>query len=190
MCGIFAILCKHKETQYENIKSSYNTLINRGPDSGSLTFTDKYIYGFRRLKIVDTSDKGDQPFISEDGKTILLCNGEIYNHKELEIKYNLNCKSESDCECILLLYKKLGFEKMIELLNGVFAIIILDGDNMYLARDRIGVRPLFYGMTKNGNFAAASTAKALINFCNLIYQMSPVINIYFSKRVRLLKKRL
>jgi len=171
MCGILGISIKNTEIDKENIGKSYLMLSNRGPDSGNLIIESDKILGFRRLAIMDQSEKGNQPFTL--GGNILLCNGEIFNHLELTEKYNINCESSSDCECIIHLYHKLGFEKMIEELSGDFAIILFTPKKIYFGRDRIGVRPLFYGFTRSGNFALASYARALNTYCTNINPVIP-----------------
>jgi len=179
MCGIIAVYRGKKEDDLVKIIEGYNTLQKRGPDRGILKISGDDIYGFRRLSIVNTGTEADQPFISNN--IIAMCNGEIYNHKELEEEYGLNCNSGSDCECILELYKKFGFSDMINLLDGVFAIIIIDGKTIHMARDRIGIRPLYYARTKSGNFAIASTAQSLSAYCNDLQQLSPCIARYNSE---------
>lgn len=178
MCGILAIITKQQESEntIEKIKQGFEVLKKRGPDTDIFEITPKFIYGFSRLSIVDTSTNGNQPFISND--IIMFCNGEIYNHKHLEEKFELQCHSKSDCECIIELYKKLGFEKTVELLDGVFSIVIIHGNNMYFARDRIGVRPLFFGITPAGNVALASIAGVISDYCCNIIQVSPAIYKY------------
>ena len=176
MCGIFAVCADNTENNLVKIIEAHRLLSKRGPDRGSVFIKDDKIYGFRRLSIMDTSINGDQPFHSNN--IVMMCNGEIYNHKELEEEYNLICESKSDCECIIKLYQKIGFLEMVKVLDGVFAIIILDGNKVYLARDRIGVRPLFYGTTFSGNFAVASTMGALSEYCNDVQQLSPSIATY------------
>ena len=170
MCGILAIYCKNEEENIGKIVEGYNMLSNRGPDKGQIIIRD-HILCFRRLAVVDKTDKGMQPF-SVDG-VHLLCNGEIYNHQELEEKYQITCNSSCDCECILHLYKKEGIQMTIEALSGDFAFVIIDGDMMYFARDRIGVRPLFYGITKSGNMAVASYARAITSYCDHVEQLPP-----------------
>lgn len=177
MCGIIAVCKDENETDLVKIIEGHDLLKNRGPDRGCLHIKTKHIYGFRRLSIVDTSINADQPFHSNG--IIAMCNGEIYNHKELEKEYKLECNSGSDCECVLRLYEKIGFEKMIELLDGVFAIIIMDKNIVYTARDSIGVRPLYHAKTKSGNFAVASTAQALSQYCTEINQFYPGISKYY-----------
>ena len=157
MCGIFFL--HHKNISEEEIKKSFNTLESRGPDYSSFNIIDGMVFGFKRLIINDVSSNGNQPFLIDD--IVLICNGEIYNYKKLVKKYKFDYKSKSDCEVIIHLYKKFGIEKTINLLDGVFAFVLYDKTNeqIYFARDRIGVRPLFYG--SNGIIAASSEAKAL-----------------------------
>lgn len=176
MCGILAILCENDQTQLNLILKSHEMLSNRGPDCSSLIMNKNMILGFQRLAINDMSTKGNQPFRS--GNIRMICNGEIYNHKELETEYNLTCESKSDCECILHLYKMFGFRRTIELLSGDFAIVLLDEDTVYFARDCIGVRPLFYGFTNDNNFAVASYARALTGFCKNVVHFHPGIGEY------------
>lgn len=176
MCGILALLCENEQKQLDVILKSYDMLTNRGPDVGSLTMNKNMILGFRRLAINDLSTKGNQPFRS--GNIRLMCNGEIYNHRQLEEQYGLQCESSSDCECILHLYKMFGFRHTVKLLNGDFAIILIDNDTVYFARDIIGVKPLFYGFTNEGNFALASYARALTGYCKEVVHFHPGIGKY------------
>jgi asparagine synthase (glutamine-hydrolysing) len=173
MCGILLIICKSPEKSIPKIQTGYELLYKRGPDSGSLTIKDNIIHGFRRLSVVGTTSQSDQPFCS-DGIT-MMCNGEIYNHKKLEEEYDLHCESGSDCECILQLYKKIGFEATVNVLDGVFAIVIHDENNnsVFMARDRIGVRPLFYGLTYSGNLVISSLAGCMSGYCTHITHMPP-----------------
>lgn len=171
MCGIIALYLNQEQSNIEEILNAYMMLSNRGPDSGNWSISKDKITGFRRLAIMDNSTNGEQPFkINED---ILMCNGEIFNHTELIKKYNLDCKSKSDCECIIHLYHKIGFESMIKELIGDFAIVLFTKNKLYFGRDRIGVRPLFYGFTQDGNFAVASYARALTNFCHNVKAVVP-----------------
>ena len=179
MCGIFSIYLKYNETNLVEIcKKTENMLYNRGPNNYKKIKTENFFVGFNRLNIVDLSEKGMQPFVNDN--IILLCNGEIYNHTKLKNKYNLECNSKSDCECILHLYKKIGFKKTVKQLEGDFAFILIDGTKIYFARDRIGVRPLFWGITKNGNFALASYARVLTDFCKEVKPVEPGYGIYNS----------
>jgi len=185
MCGILTILTSDRESDatIEKIREGFEVLKKRGPDNDVFEITPTSIYGFTRLCIVDPRETGNQPFISNN--IIMFCNGEIYNHKKLEDQFELECNSNSDCECILELYKKIGFSRTVELLDGVFAIVIIDGNNMYFARDRIGVRPLFQGRTPSGNIALASVAGVISDYCTNVTNIKPGIYRYSktSKRI-------
>jgi asparagine synthase (glutamine-hydrolysing) len=176
MCGILAVITKHEQQQLDKIREGFEILNKRGPDFSSFEITDQYIVGFKRLSIVDTSAAGNQPFISNN--ILMMCNGEIYNHKELRTTYELNCTSNSDCEVIIELYKKFGFNRTIELLDGDFAIILISNNEIYFARDRIGVRPLFIGYTNQNNIAIASVASALSGYCKKIIHLKPGVYRY------------
>ena len=101
-------------------------------------------FGFHRLAINDLSDKGNQPMTYKN--YTLICNGEIYNSNLLQKTYSIETASGSDCEVILHLYDKFGFDKMIRMLDGVFALLLFDStsNQLFVARDPFGVRPLFY----------------------------------------------
>jgi asparagine synthase (glutamine-hydrolysing) len=139
MCGIYFCYGDHESKKHSCLK-------NRGPDETKLVKDDKIFAAFYRLAIVGIAD-GMQPFIHQD--TMLLCNGEIYNYKQLEKKYNLLVKTKSDCECILHLYEKYGIEKTVCLLEGEFAFILYDSNKklIHFIRDRLGRKPLFYSIT-------------------------------------------
>ena len=119
---------------------------------------------FHRLCINDLSSTANQPLYKEN--CILMCNGEIYNYKEICKTENIKLDSNSDCEVIIYIYRKYGFKKMLNMLDGVFAIVLYDqvSNEVYIARDRIGVRPLFYiGTYRYNNYSlvCASEAKAI-----------------------------
>jgi asparagine synthase (glutamine-hydrolysing) len=183
MCGIFAVLCNSLPKQLQTILKSGKYLSARGPDSSISIIKNTGIYMFHRLSINDTSSDGNQPMTS--GNVLMMCNGEIYNHLELEKKYELKCKSKSDCEVILRLYEKIGFVETVKNLYGVFAIILVDGDKVYLARDRIGVRPLYYGITEDKYVAVASVPNTLVDFCHNIYQFPPGAMVMHDKSERI-----
>ena len=171
MCGIFAAHLQNKQIGIDKLVEAYKMLSNRGPDSGVLNMYNNIILGFRRLAIMDISVEGDQPFIFNNAK--LICNGEIYNHNYLKNSYEIQCKSTSDCECILPLFFKVGFEKLVSLLNGDFALVLVYNNKIYFARDRVGVRPLFYGITHDDNFVLASYARVLTGYCKEIHPVLP-----------------
>ena len=150
MCGIFSLLQK-KMTKDELLflEKSFMTGRYRGPEYSTLVEVFKGIwFGFHRLAINGLNTESHQPLYHDDG-IYLICNGEIYNYKQLCNDLSITMKTDSDCEVILHLYKKFGFEYCIQQLDGVFAIQLLDIRNpdvpkLYIARDPFGVRPLFY----------------------------------------------
>ena len=154
MCGLWAYI------QFKGgvIRIPYNLALQaRGPDSTREIQEKNYAMSFHRLAIHDLTESGDQPFIFDLGerKFVYMCNGEIYNYKQLIIEHDLNPTSNSDCEVIGLLYRKYGdFEKVVKLLDGEFAIVgIIVGDNIeriFSARDPYGVRPLYWASVPNG----------------------------------------
>jgi asparagine synthase (glutamine-hydrolysing) len=119
------------------------------------------VMGFHRLMINGANGLSNQP-MTIDGETYLLCNGEIYNHVELQKKYDIKCTNGSDCEIILHLYNKIGFEKTVQELDGEFAIILITPDKVYIARDPYGVRALYFARNNKLNLIGiASENKAL-----------------------------
>ena len=176
MCGFLSYLGNTLSTAD---LVEYSDRINyRGPDNSKhAKVASDVTFFFHRLSIIDTSDLGDQPlFLPEDSKISIVCNGEIYNHKELRSRFGFDTYSNSDCEIILHLYKKFGIEKTLPMLDGVFAFTLYDGntDILYAARDPFGVRPAFFGQTDiNGEIFFASEAKALVDLCHTIIPMPP-----------------
>lgn len=171
MCGILAVICNTLPNQLQKILLASKYLHTRGPDSSMTMLKPSGIYIFHRLSINDISNDGSQPMIS--GNILMMCNGEIYNHRELEKEYELKCVSKSDCEVILRLYEKIGFEEMVKKLYGVFAIVLADGDQVYMARDRIGVRPLYFGLTEEKYLAISSVPNTLVEFCHMVTPFPP-----------------
>ena len=154
MCGIFGLLNKSLNTKYrytdEQINDAFIKGVNRGPENSKyLKINNNTEFGFHRLAINGLNDESDQP-ITIDGIT-LICNGEIYNFRELYQMLNdeeqLSDKplTDSDCEVIIHLYRIYGIRKTLELLNGEFAFAIHDAnlDKIFLARDPHGVRALY-----------------------------------------------
>lgn len=179
MCGILFVACSTTPAKIETILESSEYIRSRGPDKMTSLVSPKGIYIFSRLSIMDTSDEANQPFV--DGDVRLMCNGEIYNYKELIEEYELDCKSGSDCEVILRLYQKLGFSETVKKLNGVYALIITDKDKVYIARDRIGVRPLFFGLTEENYLAIASVPNSLAPFCQTVLPFPPGLCAFHNK---------
>jgi len=155
MCGIFAFLSKRLqifELQKNLLKKTCELTKHRGPDNTKYIDLNenKLLFGFHRLAINDITPAGDQPLCLDD-TYYLICNGEIYNHKDLEKKYNIITKGHSDCEIILHLYKMLGIEQTLKEISGYFAFCIWDNIKkcLIVARDPIGVRQLYIGNDEN-----------------------------------------
>lgn len=150
MCGINGILdCQAIVNRDEIILRMNQAMIHRGPDAGD-TYHDEHIsLGHRRLSIIGLDESGNQPMKSTDGKVVLVFNGEIYNYKELKsLTPDYQFFSHTDTEVIIALYQSFGFEKMLELIDGMFAIALWDSDKtkLFLARDRFGKKPLYYSI--------------------------------------------
>lgn len=182
MCGIF--FYQGKKYTYSDIINNFFKIRNRGPDSSVLQQidTDK-IFGFHRLSINDISNYGSQPLNHpEDNNLIVICNGEIYNHKELVEKNNFKTCSKSDCEVILHLYKKYGICETLKQLDGVFSLVLIDKnqDQVYVARDPFGVRGLFY-TTDNQELMVCSEMKGLSDSCKNVKPFPPS-HYYDSKK--------
>jgi asparagine synthase (glutamine-hydrolysing) len=176
MCGIWLLLSKN-ELKHEDLQA-FNNVKNRGPDYTQLVSvnTDKpnlrtLTLGFHRLSIMDLSMNGTQPFVLTDGNRTIyaICNGEIYNYKELRKEFkddfkknNIVFNSTSDCEIIPYLYKLYGFNFLMKKLSTAeFAVCIIDYNKdsdeykFYVGRDHFGVRPLYYGI--NNDFICFSS---------------------------------
>ena len=140
---------------------------HRGPDWSGIFSDRNCILAHERLAIVDPLS-GGQPLVSPDGKQVLAVNGEIYNHKEIREKYKAEYEFQtgSDCEVILALYRKKGLD-FLEDLNGIYAFALYDVEkNAFLvARDHVGVIPLYIGRDADGTVYVASELKALEGFC-------------------------
>jgi len=168
MCGIFAYFGNNKLTEKKlKLLDRYaNYSQHRGPDNtNSLQINDTSYFVFHRLMINDQSSLGNQPLVHPDDKDIILiCNGEIYNFKDLCHKNNFNMYSGSDCEVIIHMYKKFGIEETVKNLDGVFAFVLFDRRNnqIWCARDPIGVRSLYIAKSENG-IAFSSELKSIVH---------------------------
>ncbi len=180
MCGIFYILRKSGSFSNENIDlilSKFQLLSNRGPDKYHIRYVNNYLLGFHRLAINDTSDNGMQPFhfTKNNSNSYTMCNGEIYNYHDLAKEHNdFSPVSRSDCEILPYLFSIYSFDYAVKKIDGVFAIAHLDlsENKLYVARDRLGVKPVFYA-ENNEFFAIASEAKALTDLFDDIQQLQP-----------------
>jgi asparagine synthase (glutamine-hydrolysing) len=177
MCGIFALLNTNNYDDNQNyvIKEQFYKGKGRGPEYSKLEYFMKMILGFHRLAINGLNNESNQPIIFKD--IVLICNGEIYNYKELYSSMNIKPVTDSDCEVIIHLYLKYGIEQTLTMLDGVYAFVLYDNrindelvNNIYIARDPLGVRPLYklYNSNYNNNifYGFASDLKCLEYFYN------------------------
>ena len=165
MCGIAG-------TYFHSDKSVLNSMLreikHRGPNHTGTFINEKVSIGMVRLSILDTSINGNQPMISNCGKIVIVYNGEVYNYLEYRdtlIKLGINFKSTTDTEVILYLYIQYGIEFLTKL-NGMFSLAIYDfreksKEKFYVARDRFGIKPLYYSNISN-KFIFASELKAIL----------------------------
>lgn len=169
MCGITGVFAFNEIGRFSMIKTarSNETLQRRGPDASRL-WNDEYInFGHSRLSVLDTSAKGLQPMRDEHEKFVIVFNGEIYNYpelrRELEQKGH-SFRSDTDTEVLLRLYMREG-ENCLNKLNGCFAFAIYDTENaeIFLARDRFGIKPLYYSEDED-KFVFASEMQALLEY--------------------------
>lgn len=158
MCGFIGFINKSEKKNYSSeynvIKMMNDTLSHRGPDSEGfwLDITCGIALAHRRLSIMDISQNGHQPMVSNNGQYVLVYNGEIYNHKNIlkDLKnnfQNINLRGHSDTEILLIAFEKWGVEKTLKKIAGMFSIALWCRKNrkLFLARDRMGEKPLYYG---------------------------------------------
>jgi asparagine synthase (glutamine-hydrolysing) len=148
MCGIFSLLNNCNTFDNGFVDQQFQKGKARGPEFSKLSQVGlKISMGFHRLSINGLNVESNQPLV--DGDITLICNGEIYNYKELYKYMDIKPKTDSDCEVIIHLYKKYGIDHTLQMLDGVFSFILLDNNvynenfKMYVARDPYGVRPLY-----------------------------------------------
>ena len=177
MCGIVCAfdLKQKAEVLRPKVLEMSKIIRHRGPDWSGIYSNDKAILAHERLAIVDPAS-GKQPLFSEDKSLVLAANGEIYNHRELRKQFDGKYKfqTESDCEVILALYKEKGVH-FIDEMNGIFGFAIYDveKDEYFIARDHMGIIPLYIGWDQNGTFYVASELKALEGYCTKIQLFPP-----------------
>ena len=169
MCGIAGLVSLREPLQIDNLERIGERLSHRGPDQGGMWIHPSARIGFthRRLAILDKSDAGRQPMISNSGRFTIAYNGEIYNFGSIKAHIQQNVgdihyRGHSDTEVILAGFEIWGILHSLCKLTGMFAIAVWDEVEqvLYLARDRMGEKPLYYGYS-NGYFAFASELKAL-----------------------------
>ena len=177
MCGIVCAFDLKQEASdlRPQLLEMSKTIRHRGPDWNGVFHNDKAIMTHERLSIVDPAS-GKQPLFSKDGTLILAANGEIYNHKELraQLTTDYEFQTESDCEIILALYKEQGVD-FVDNLNGIFGFALYDSekDEYFIARDHMGIIPLYMGWDQHGTFYVGSELKALEGVCSKIELFPP-----------------
>ncbi len=186
MCSILGFC--GKDAAYEEIKDALSKTQSRGPDASRITDTGNGFLGFNRLSIMGLTENGMQPFLYSDKKTkkgidpkdaeiILVCNGEIYGfrkEKEALMEKGYQFISDSDCEILPALYREYG-TGMFERLDAEYALVLYDSrEEQYIAaRDPIGIRPLYYGVTKQGTYVFASEPKNLTALVDRVEPFPP-----------------
>lgn len=160
MCGIAGIIGKNTA----QIGLMTAAIAHRGPDSDGIFEGKNIALGHRRLAIIDLSENGRQPMFSDNGRFVIVFNGEIYNHLELRVglKNRRPFFSESDTETILRCFEEIG-EAIFKKLNGIFAFALhnLETGEVWVVRDHFGVKPLYF-LTENDRLVFASEMKALL----------------------------
>lgn len=187
MCGIAGI-CNFARNAKENVERMKERMIHRGPDAGGMYISEdgSVVLGHRRLSVIDLSKNGSQPMTSNSGRYVIAFNGEIYNYRQVAERLLAENKvtgfrGSSDTEVLLEAFEAYGVKQAISMCKGMFAISLYDNKEkiLYLLRDRIGEKPLYYGMV-NGSFVFASDIgcfSVLDNFHNPINRK--VLDLYF-----------
>jgi asparagine synthase (glutamine-hydrolysing) len=182
MCGIVGIFEIKGSAEQQRTKAleMSKRIRHRGPDWSGIFVDEHAIIAHERLAIVDPSS-GRQPLYSKNRNLVLGVNGEIYNHREIrkQLEDKFEFQTQSDCEVILALYQEKGID-FLEDLNGIFAFVLYDRENdcYLIARDHIGVMPLYMGWDADGQFYIASELKALEGVCKKIEEFMPGHYLY------------
>jgi asparagine synthase (glutamine-hydrolysing) len=171
MCGILAIVGKGKDEAL--VKQLSKRMSHRGPDESDLYVTEKgHILSHERLSIIDVNG-GRQP-IQGSQNAWMVHNGEIYNHKELRetvLKHH-TFRTHSDSEVIVHLYEEFGYN-FCNMLDGMFAFVVVNGDDFIAGRDPLGIKPLYYGLDERGRIYFASEMKAIADQCQTFSTFPP-----------------
>jgi len=181
MCGIALLIEKTEENLKEKIENIIFETKHRGPDDNGFYFEKNLALGSNRLSIFDLTENGKMPFRDKSGRYYISYNGEIYNYLELKEKFNIKTNTKTDTEILIELFAKLK-EKMLDHLNGIFSFIIYDSieKEIFCARDRLGVKPLYY-FHDNEKFIISSEIKGILKVeKNLIDLNFDAINTYLS----------
>lgn len=164
MCGIYGFSGVKNDRLLLNMKKS---MFHRGPDNYGFFTNDKFNLGHLRLSVIDLSEESKQPIFNEDRSLVLVFNGEIYNYRELRSKLKIKGHtfvSEGDSEVILHGYEEWG-KGVLSKIRGIFAFAIYNvkKDEVFLARDHFGIKPLYFSYDNANNFAFASELKSLLS---------------------------
>ena len=180
MCGITGFWTQKDRGEIPQIiENMTDTLIHRGPDDSGV-WADKDVgiaLGHRRLSILDLSPKGHQPMFSHSERFVIVYNGEVYNFKDIKkmlTEEGIGFRTDTDTEVILEAIERYGIDKALTMFNGMFAFSLFDKRErvLYLVRDRVGIKPLYYGIN-NGIFFFTSELKAI----RAHPKFSPILNI-------------
>ncbi len=184
MCGIAGILSLYRDgsADHEPLDRMIEAMRLRGPDDSGKAVTDRVAFGMRRLSIIDL-EHGHQPIESEDGSVRVIMNGELYSFPEVKKELEgagHRFRTESDTEILVHGYEEWGIEGLLERLNGMFAFALHDqrNDLVFIARDRMGIKPLLYSV-RDGQLCFASSIKALLMTGRIPIDPDPVgIRLY------------
>lgn len=163
MCGIVGIIGLGKDVSKPKVHAMNNRIEHRGPDAEGFFIDDGIALGHRRLSIIDLSAGANQPLFDNSNRYVIVFNGEIYNYLEVKSEIDYQWTSNSDTEVILAAYIKWG-KACLDKLNGMFAFAIWDKveQELFIARDRLGVKPLYYAQV-NGAFVFASEIRSILS---------------------------
>lgn len=163
MCGIFGLVAP-AGIGSTRVAAALDSLAHRGPDQEGSWANERVYVGHRRLSILDLSERARQPFVSEDGKVVVAVNGEVYNFRSLraDLEAWSRFRTTSDSEVVLHGYRAWGIDGLLKRMEGMYAFSIFDVDKgrVYLARDRVGIKPLYFSTVAHV-VAWASELKAL-----------------------------
>ena len=194
MCGILGeIDFNNQELNIDSFKKNIETLKNRGPDDVGYWNYENFIQlGFTRLSIIDLDPRSNQPMQSNDKNIVMVFNGEIYNYKELRVELEalgFSFKTGSDTEVLLQSLMVWGTNCLPRLV-GMFSFVLYDTKNsdIFVARDPIGIIPLYYGITEAGEIMFASEAKCLKEDCPFITTFPPGNYLKISSKNNLTSK--
>ncbi|MEZ4933746.1 MAG: asparagine synthase (glutamine-hydrolyzing) [Saprospiraceae bacterium] len=164
MCGIAGVISEKNNLDKSIIQNMTDALAHRGPDAGAIYQDGKAALGHRRLSIIDLSELSNQPMLSHDGRYIIVFNGELYNFKEVKKEINnYPFKSSGDSEVILAAYIKWGVD-CLRRFNGMFAFAIWDKieESLFVVRDRLGIKPLYFSYKAESHFIFASEIRSIL----------------------------